>query len=104
MSHRIRSIKPEAMTVASEPGFPLECLWETLCPDSDCAVWRQHDGTGVTQKGGRWTMKAGRSGAVEGSGSRTVRERKTIIIRKQERRQDQTLLSDDLRSRIAAQA
>ncbi len=26
MSHRIWSIRPEAMTVASEPGFPLECL------------------------------------------------------------------------------
>lgn len=49
-------------------------------------------------------MKSGRSGAVEGSGQRTVRERKTIIIRKRERRQDQTPLSDDLRTRIAARA
>ncbi len=49
-------------------------------------------------------MKSGRSGAVEGSGSRTVRERKTIIIRKRERRQDRTLLSDDLRARVAARA
>ncbi len=49
-------------------------------------------------------MKSGRSGAVEVSGQRTVRERKTIIIRKRERRQDQTLLSDDLRTRIAARA
>lgn len=49
-------------------------------------------------------MKSGRSAAVEGSGQRTVPERKTIIIRKRERRQDQTLLSDDLRTRIAARA
>ena len=49
-------------------------------------------------------MKSGRSGAVEGSGSRTVRERKTIIIRKRERRQDRTLLSDDLHARVAARA
>ena len=49
-------------------------------------------------------MKSGRSDAVEGSGSRTVRERKTIIIRKREKRQDQTLLSNDLRTRIAARA
>jgi len=49
-------------------------------------------------------MKAGRSGAVEGTGQRTVREEKTIVIRKRERRQDQALLSDDLRARIAAQA
>jgi hypothetical protein len=49
-------------------------------------------------------MKSGRSGAVEGSGSRTVRERKTIIIRKRERRQDQTLLSNDLSARVAARA
>jgi hypothetical protein len=49
-------------------------------------------------------MMSGRSGAVEGSGQRTVRERKTIIIRKRERRQDQMLLSDDLRTRIAARA
>jgi hypothetical protein len=47
---------------------------------------------------------SGRSGAVEGSGQRTVRERKTIIIRKRERRQDQTPLTDDLRTRIAARA
>ena len=49
-------------------------------------------------------MKAGRSGAVEGTGQRTVREGKTIVIRKRERIQDQALLSDDLRARIAAQA
>jgi len=49
-------------------------------------------------------MKAGRSGAVEGNGQRTVRERKTMVARKGERRQDQTLLSDDLRARVAARA
>lgn len=49
-------------------------------------------------------MKAGRSGAVEGNGQRTVRERKTMVARKGERRQNQTLLSDDLRARVAARA
>jgi hypothetical protein len=49
-------------------------------------------------------MKAGRSGAVEGNGQGTVRERKTMVTPKGERRQDQTLLSDDLRARIAARA
>ena len=49
-------------------------------------------------------MKSGRSGAVEGNGQRTVRERKTVVTRKGERRQDQTLLSDDLRALVAAQA
>jgi Protein of unknown function (DUF2934) len=49
-------------------------------------------------------MKAGRSGAVEGNGQRTVRERKTMVARKGERRQDQTLLSDDLHVRVAARA
>ena len=49
-------------------------------------------------------MMSGRSGAVEGSGQRTVRERKTIIIRKRVKKQDQTLLSDDLRARVAARA
>jgi predicted ATPase len=49
-------------------------------------------------------MKSGQSGAVEGRGQRTVRERKTIIIRKRERKQDQTLPSDDLRARVAARA
>jgi hypothetical protein len=49
-------------------------------------------------------MKAGRSGADKGNGQPAVRERKKTVTRKQERRQDQTLLSDDLRARIAAQA
>ena len=49
-------------------------------------------------------MKSGRSDAVEGNGQRTVRERKAMVTRKRERRQDQTLLSDDLRARVAAQA
>lgn len=49
-------------------------------------------------------MKSGRSGAVEGNGQRTVRERKTVVTRKGERRQDQTLRSDDLRALVAAQA
>ena len=49
-------------------------------------------------------MKSGRSIAVEGTGQRTVREGKTVITRKRERGQHETLLSDDLRVRIAAQA
>ncbi len=49
-------------------------------------------------------MKSGRSSAVEGAGQRTVREGKTVITRKRERGQRETLLSDDLRVRIAAQA
>jgi hypothetical protein len=49
-------------------------------------------------------MKSGRSDAVEGNGQRTVRERKTVVTRKRERRQDQALLSDDFRARVAAQA
>jgi len=49
-------------------------------------------------------MKSGRSGAVEGQGQRTVREGKTMVTRKRGSRQDQTLLSDDLRARVAAQA
>jgi len=49
-------------------------------------------------------MKSGRSGAVEGNGQRSVRERKKTVTRKQERRQDRTFLSDDLRARVAAQA
>jgi hypothetical protein len=49
-------------------------------------------------------MKSGRSGAVEGKGQRTVRERKTVVTRKRERRQDQTPLSDDLHARVAARA
>ena len=49
-------------------------------------------------------MKSGRSGAVKGMGQRTVRERKAMVTRKRERRQDHTLLSDDLRARVAAQA
>lgn len=85
-------------------GIPLGASRETVCPDPDSAEWRQLDGTDVTREGGRWTMKSGQSGAVEGSGQRTVRERKTIIIRNRERRQDQTLLSNDLRTRIAARA
>lgn len=50
-------------------------------------------------------MKSGRrSGVVEGSGQPTIHEQKTRVTRKRERRQDQTLLSDDLRARVAAQA
>ena len=49
-------------------------------------------------------MKSGRSGTGEGKGQRTVRDRKTIVTRKRETRQDQTLLSGDLRARVAAQA
>ncbi len=49
-------------------------------------------------------MRSGRSGAVEGNRQRTVRERKTMVARKGERRQDQTLLSDDLHARVAALA
>lgn len=49
-------------------------------------------------------MMSGRSGAVEGSGQRTVLERKTVVRRKRERRQDQTPLSDDLHARVAARA
>ena len=49
-------------------------------------------------------MKSGRSGAVEGNGSRTVRERKQTITGKRERKQDQALRSDDLRALVAAQA
>ena len=49
-------------------------------------------------------MKSGRSGAVKGMGQRTVRERKAMVTRKRERRQDHTLLSDDLRARVAARA
>jgi hypothetical protein len=49
-------------------------------------------------------MKAGRSGAVEGQGQRTVREQKPMVTRNREMGQDQTLLSDDLRARIAARA
>ncbi len=32
MSHRIWSIRPEAMTVASEAGFPLERLVRPFAP------------------------------------------------------------------------
>jgi hypothetical protein len=49
-------------------------------------------------------MKSGQSGAVGGSGQGTVPERKTIVIRKRERRQDQAVLSDNLRARVAARA
>ena len=49
-------------------------------------------------------MKSGRSGAGEGKGQRTVRDRKTMVTRKRETRQEQTLHSDDLRARVAAQA
>lgn len=50
-------------------------------------------------------MEAGRSDATEGKAQRTVREQTTIAIRKRQRRsQDQTLLSDDLRARVATQA
>ena len=49
-------------------------------------------------------MKSGRSGAVEGSGQRTVRERATMVPRKREKRQDETRLSNDLHARVAAQA
>ena len=49
-------------------------------------------------------MKSGRSGAGEGNGQRTVRERKTMVTRKRETREDQARLSDDLRARVAAQA
>ena len=49
-------------------------------------------------------MRSGRSVAVEGSGQRTVRKGKTLVTRKGERRQDQTLLSDDLHARVAALA
>lgn len=49
-------------------------------------------------------MMSGRSSAVEGTGQRTGREGKTVITRKRERGQDETLLSDDLRALIAAQA
>lgn len=49
-------------------------------------------------------MKSGRSSAVEKTGQRTVRKGKTMVTRERERRQDQALLSDDLRALIAAQA
>lgn len=49
-------------------------------------------------------MKSGRSDAGEGNGQRTVRERKTMVTRKRETREDQARLSDDLRARVAAQA
>ena len=49
-------------------------------------------------------MKSGRSDAGEGNGQRTVRERKTMVTRKRETRQDQALRSDDLRALVAAQA
>jgi hypothetical protein len=49
-------------------------------------------------------MKSGRSGAVEGKGQRTVCERKTVVTRKRERRQDPRILSDDLLARVAIRA
>ena len=49
-------------------------------------------------------MKSGRTGAVEGNGQRTDRERKKMARGERERTQDQTPHSDDLRARIAAQA
>ena len=49
-------------------------------------------------------MKSERSDAGEGNGQRTVRERKTMVTRKRETREDQARLSDDLRARVAAQA
>ena len=49
-------------------------------------------------------MKSEPSSAVTGNGKRTGRERKKTVTRKQERGQDQTFPSDDLRARVAAQA
>ena len=49
-------------------------------------------------------MKPGRSGAVKENGQPTVRERKPMVTRKRERKQDQTLLSDELRARVVALA
>lgn len=49
-------------------------------------------------------MKPGRSGAVKESGQPTVRERKPMVTRKRERKQDQTQPSDELRARVVALA
>lgn len=49
-------------------------------------------------------MKSARSGAVNGSGQRTDRERKKTVTGKREKKQDQTRRSGDLRALVAAQA